>query len=107
MYVDALVLAVLYLPLGLLEVALQHGHRLLLVAHSVLVVSLLYDDLVLEGTGAALEVSKHLLKYLVVTVTRLVVLDLLTVGQDDAVTRVIWGTGAAGIEGRGLGWAAT
>lgn len=52
-------------------------------------VSLLSCDLVLKSTGSALQIVEDLLQDLVVTLSRLVILDLLSVGVNDAITGVL------------------
>ena len=88
------VLAVLDLLLVLLEVALEDLNGLLLITDSVLVVSLLAGDVVLEDSGAPLQVVDNLLQDLEVTLSRLVALNLLPIGVDDAVAGLIWGYAA-------------
>ena len=88
---NPLVLAVLDLFLVLLEIALEDLNGLLLVTDPVLVVSLLAGDVVLEDSGAPLQVVDDLLQDLEVTLSRLVALYLLPIGVDDAVAGLIRG----------------
>jgi hypothetical protein len=53
------------------------------------VVSLLASDIVLEDSGAPLQVVDNLLQDLEVTLSRLVALNLLPIGVDDAVAGLI------------------
>ena len=88
---NPLILAVLDLFLVLLEVALEDLNGLLLVTDPVLVVSLLASDVILEDSGAPLQVVDDLLQDLEVTLSRLVALYLLPIGVDDAVAGLIRG----------------
>ena len=86
---NPLVLAVLDLFLVLLEVTLEDLNGLLLITDPVLVVSLLASDIVLEDSGAPLQVVDNLLQDLEVTLSRLLALNLLPIGVDDAVAGLI------------------
>jgi hypothetical protein len=100
---NPLVLAVLDLFLVLLEVTLEDLNGLLLITDPVLVVSLLAGDVVLEDSGAPLQVVDDLLQDLEVTLSRLVALNLLPIGVDDAVAGLIWGYAACRVYRKAAG----
>ena len=100
---NPLVLAVLDLFFVLLEVALEDLNSLLLITDPVLVVSLLAGDVVLEDSGAPLQVVDDLLQDLEVTLSRLVALYLLPIGVDDAVAGLIWSYAACRVYRKAAG----
>ena len=85
---DTLVLSVFDLLLCRFKVSLQDLHSFLLITDPVFVLSLLSADLVLKATSASLQVVEDLLKDLEVALPRLMILDLLSVGVDNAVAGV-------------------
>lgn len=89
-HLDALSLVVLDCPLHLLQVSIQVVNDFVLIANSVLVVPLARANLVLKAAHLPLQVCDDLLEDLEISLTSLVVLNLLSVRSNDAVANVVW-----------------
>ena len=88
---DTLILTVLNLSLCLIEIALKYLHSFLLIADSVLVVSLLSGDIVFKCSCASLKIGEDLLQDLIVTLSCLMILNFISVSVDNAIASIIWG----------------
>jgi hypothetical protein len=86
---DALITSIVDVLFNRLKIALEVADDLSLIPQSVLVVSLAVLDLPLEASDSSAEVLDHLLQELVIAFSGLVILNLISVRVNNAVSGVI------------------